>query len=160
MEIHLIWAQDEKGGIGKDGLLPWHISEDLENFKKITLNSPIIMGRKTWDSLPSKPLPNRRNIIFSTKAHDSIETYHSMRTCIDSLEKDNIEKIFIIGGRSMYELFFDQATYLHITFIKFIESGINEFFPIPIKRIESLFSQISKNNLSDNALYTFWERLK
>ena len=65
MDIHLIWAQDENGGIGQDGKLPWHISEDLKNFKALTLNSTIIMGRKTWDSLPIKPLPNRKNIILS-----------------------------------------------------------------------------------------------
>ena len=56
MEIHLIWAQDNNGGIGLNGKLPWHISEDLKNFKKITSNSTIIMGRKTWESLPIKPL--------------------------------------------------------------------------------------------------------
>jgi len=160
MEIHLIWAQDKNGGIGENGKLPWHISEDLKNFKKITLNSPIIMGRKTWDSLPLKPLPNRRNIIFSTNIHNSLETYRSIKECIESLEKDNINKIFIIGGRSMYELFFDQATYLHITFIKIIESEINEFFPIPLKKIENSFHKISKKVLSQDALYTFWERLK
>jgi dihydrofolate reductase len=160
MDIHLIWAQDENGGIGKNGLLPWHISEDLKNFKKITLNLPIIMGRKTWDSLPSKPLPNRRNIIFSTNIHDGLEIYQSIQECIKSLEKDHIEKVFIIGGRSIYELFFNQATYLHITFIKIIESGIDEFFPIPIKKIEENFNQISENKLSEKALYTFWERFK
>ena len=64
MEVHLIWAQDQNGGIGIDGKLPWHISEDLKNFKKITLNSTIIMGRKTWDSLSIKPLPGRTNIVF------------------------------------------------------------------------------------------------
>ena len=47
MDIHLIWAQDLNGGIGKDGKLPWHISEDLKNFKKLTIDSPIIMGKKT-----------------------------------------------------------------------------------------------------------------
>ena len=60
MQIHLIWAQDQNGGIGKNGNLPWHISEDLKNFKKITFGSTIVMGRKTWDSLPIKPLPKRR----------------------------------------------------------------------------------------------------
>ena len=49
MNIHIIWAQDNNGGIGKDNKLPWHISEDLINFKKITSNNTIIMGRKTWD---------------------------------------------------------------------------------------------------------------
>ena len=66
MIIHLIWAQDNNGGIGLNGQLPWHISEDLKNFKKITSNSTIIMGRKTWDSLPKKPLPNRENIVMSS----------------------------------------------------------------------------------------------
>jgi dihydrofolate reductase len=160
MDIHLIWAQDENAGIGKDGLLPWHISEDLKNFKQITLNSPIVMGRKTWDSLPFKPLPNRRNIILSTNLHDSLETYQSIKECIKSLEKDNIEKVFIVGGRSIYELFFDHATYLHITFIKVTTSGINEFFPIAMTKIKQNFSQISENKLSDKALYTFWERFK
>ena len=64
MEIHIIWAQEKNGGIGKNGKLPWNIPEDLQNFKKITLGSTILMGRKTWDSLPFKPLPDRRNIIL------------------------------------------------------------------------------------------------
>ena len=72
MEIHLIWAQDYDGGIGKNGQLPWYIPEDLKNFKKITLDSTIIMGRKTWDSLPFKPLPNRRNIVISRNPEISI----------------------------------------------------------------------------------------
>ena len=65
MKIHLIWAQDTNGGIGKNGKLPWHISEDLKKFKSLTYNSTVIMGRKTWDSLPIKPLPNRRNFVLS-----------------------------------------------------------------------------------------------
>ena len=70
MEIHLIWAQEHDGGIGKNGQLPWYIPEDLKNFKKITLNSTIVMGRKTWDSLPFKPLPKRKNIIFTKNIID------------------------------------------------------------------------------------------
>ena len=56
MKIHLIWAQDSNGGIGINNELPWHISEDLKNFKSLTKNFAIIMGRKTWDSLKIKPL--------------------------------------------------------------------------------------------------------
>ena len=82
MEIHLIWAQDLNGGIGKKGKLPWHISEDLKNFKKITLNSTVIMGRKTWDSLPFKPLPKRRNIVLSSSDISNIEVYHNVEKCI------------------------------------------------------------------------------
>ena len=78
MNIELIWAQDQNGGIGKNGTLPWHISEDLQNFKKITSGSPVIMGRKTWESLSFKPLPNRRNIVLSSKLINGVEVYHSI----------------------------------------------------------------------------------
>ena len=63
----MIWAQDTNNAIGRDGTLPWHFSEDLQNFKALTLNSTIVMGRKTWDSLKIKPLPKRRNIVLSSK---------------------------------------------------------------------------------------------
>ena len=87
MEIHLIWAQDYDGGIGKNGQLPWHIPEDLKNFKKITIDSTIIMGRKTWDSLPFKPLPNRRNIVLSKNTINNVEVYHNIDECINILKK-------------------------------------------------------------------------
>ena len=84
MEVHLIWAQDKNGGIGKNNMLPWHISEDLINFKKITSNHTIIMGRRTWESLPKKPLPNRRNIVLSSKKIKNTETYSSINSCLKS----------------------------------------------------------------------------
>ena len=125
MEIHLIWAQDCEGGIGINGKLPWHISEDLKNFKQLTLNSKIIMGRKTWDSLPIKPLPQRKNIVLSSQKQDNIETYQSYNDCLNSLKKT--DKVFIIGGRSVYKLFFNDADYLHITQIETKKEGTNEF---------------------------------
>lgn len=160
MEVHLIWAQDKNGGIGTDGNLPWHISEDLKNFKKITLNSTIIMGRKTWDSLPVKPLPNRINIVFSKSLQRNAITCNSFEQCIEKLNKKNIRKIFIIGGRSIYKMFFNDATFLHITKIKFLKDGINEFFPFNMKEIEKNFVQISNIILSDNAEYTCWKSIK
>jgi len=75
MRINLIWAQDENGGIGKQGRLPWHLPEDLKNFKKLTLHHPVIMGRITWEGLPLKPLPQRRNIVISKTHRDDIECY-------------------------------------------------------------------------------------
>ena len=73
MKIHLIWAQDENGGIGKDGNLPWHISEDLKNFKRLTSSFTILMGRNTWESLPVRPLPKRRNIVLSSNEVPDVE---------------------------------------------------------------------------------------
>ena len=158
MEIHLIWAQDINGGIGVKGKLPWHISEDLKNFKKITNHSTIIMGRKTWDSLPLKPLPNRRNIVLSKTKHNLVETYNSYEKCMKKLKKDNIKKIFIIGGRSIYKLFFKDANFLHMTKIDLLESGVNEFFPFDINEIENSFNLILENKITTYATYTFWKK--
>lgn len=158
MDIHLIWAQDKYGGIGKNGKLPWHISEDLKHFKALTLNSTIIMGRKTWDSLPIKPLPNRTNIILS-KTQQNENTYNSFEECLTALRKQNANKIFIIGGRTIYKLFFNYADYLHITNIKIIKDGINEFFPINNNEIKLNFKLKSTKKLCDEAIYTYWEKL-
>ena len=159
MKIHLIWAQDKNGGIGENGDLPWHISEDLKNFKSLTINSTIIMGRKTWDSLLIKPLPKRNNIVLSSTKQDGVMTYNSIDKCLENLKKDQLEKIFIIGGRSIYNLFFNYADYLHISFIHLINKNINEFFPIKINEIQLKFKQISIEKLSDKATYTFWEKI-
>ena len=88
MKIHMIWAQDTNNAIGKNGALPWHFSEDLKNFKKLTTGHTIIMGRKTWDSLPIKPLPNRRNIVISSTNQEQVESYKSIEECIESLNDD------------------------------------------------------------------------
>jgi len=156
MEIHLIWAQDKNGGIGKNGKLPWHISEDLQNFKKITINSYIIMGRKTWDSLPIKPLPKRNNIVLSRKKQPNIKTFDSYKKCLKELKEKSIDKIFIIGGRSIYKLFFNDADYLHITNIHINEPGVDEFFPKSMHDINQNFKQILEISLSKNATYTKW----
>tara|TARA_B110000438_G_C15607722_1_gene560846 strand:- start:237 stop:725 length:489 start_codon:yes stop_codon:yes gene_type:complete len=158
MEIHLIWAQDFKGGIGKNGKLPWHLSEDLKNFKKITLNSTIIMGRKTWDSLPIKPLPKRKNIVLSRKKQNNIETYHTYEDCLDSLK--NLDKVFIIGGRSIYKLFFHDADYLHITKVQIQGRNVNEFFPFNFDIINTKFTQQFEKKLSNQAVYSLWSKNK
>ena len=158
MEIHLIWAQDYKGGIGQSNNLPWHISEDLKNFKSLTLNSIVIMGRKTWESLPLKPLPNRRNIIFSHSNIPNVEVYSNIQDCINVLKKELISKIFIIGGSSIYKLFFNYATHLHITFINIESQDIDTFFPIDMHAINQSFKQQTNQKLSDYAKYTYWKK--
>ena len=85
MNIQLIWAQDTNAAIGKHGTLPWHYSEDLKNFKKLTTGHTIIMGRKTWDSLSIKPLPNRKNIVISSTEQTGVDSYNSIDTCMEYL---------------------------------------------------------------------------
>ena len=158
MNIHLIWAQDKNGGIGKDGKLPWHISQDLQNFKSLTLHSTIIMGRKTWDSLPTKPLPKRKNIVLSKQNAIESSFFYTFEKCMNYLDKSQPDKVFIIGGRSIYKLFFSEAKYLHITNINFLVQDVNEFFPIKMEIIKQMFRQVSSKQLSKNAKYTFWEK--
>ena len=159
MEIHLIWAQDYNGGIGKDNNLPWHISEDLKNFKLLTLDSAILMGRKTWDSLPFKPLPNRRNIVLSTQPIKEVEVYHNYDDCYNTLISDSFDKIFFIGGGSIYRLFFEYADFLHITFIDLETKYVDTFFPLSLKKIKQMFTKKKEYSLSENATYTNWKRI-
>ena len=156
MDIHLIWAQDCNGGIGKNGKLPWHIPEDLQNFKKLTLNSTIIMGRKTWDSLPFKPLPKRRNIVLSRKKNIDIEVYHNIDDCLSILKNESIDKVFIIGGSSIYKLFFDYANQLHITFINISSDSLDTFFPIKLSIVNQFFTKKYTQQISEHAEYTHW----
>ena len=156
MEINLIWGQDKNGGIGKNGKLPWHISEDLINFKKLTINSTIIMGRKTWDSLPIKPLPDRRNIVLSSKFIKDVENYNSINKCIKKLKTNLIKKIFVIGGAQVYKKFFKHADKLHITHIHEEFNGIDTYFPISMEKIITNFYKEKEIRLSNTATYTQW----
>ena len=156
MIIHLIWAQEKDGGIGINNSLPWHISEDLKNFKKITLNKPIIMGRKTWDSLPFKPLPHRRNIVLSSLSMNDVECYTSLENCLEALADES--DLFVIGGAQIYKAFYSYAHHLHITIIKEKTTGIDIFFPIPLSVIEESFILNDSKQLTDNAKYTHWTK--
>ena len=99
MDIHLIWAQDKNGSIGINGDLPWHIPQDLKNFKKITLNQVIVMGRKTWDSLKLKPLPKRRNIVLTSQHKiQDVDVFNNVNELLKSLIDSKEKQIFIIGG--------------------------------------------------------------
>ena len=156
MKIHLIWAQDEHGGIGKDGKLPWHIAEDLKNFKKLTSGSAILMGRTTWESLPIRPLPKRRNIVLSHKKISDVECYTSVEECVETLDGDGTEKLFVIGGTKVYCNFIHRADELHITQVNEITQGIDTYFPVTMLKIKKEFEKINEIELSKKAMYTQW----
>ena len=158
MKIHLIWAQEINGGIGKNGKLPWHISEDLQNFKKLTLDSTILMGRKTWESLPIRPLSKRRNIVLSSKKVFNVECYTSVEGCIEKLIDDGIDKLFVIGGSTVYPNFINRANELHITQVDEVTKGIDTIFPVTMLKIKAEFDKINQRELSDKAIYTQWVR--
>lgn len=128
MKISLIVAVDEKNGIGKNNQLPWHLPADLKHFKKITTGFPIIMGRKTFDSI-GKALPNRRNIVITRQKNlqiKDVELSDSLENAI-SLCK-NEQEIFIIGGAQIFEQSLDLANSLYLTVIK-NNFDADTFFP-------------------------------
>ncbi|WP_226681674.1 dihydrofolate reductase [Sutcliffiella horikoshii] len=114
--ISIIVATDRNNLIGKDNDLPWRIPADLAYFKKITMGSTIVMGRKTYESI-GKPLPNRRNIILSRQEFhaDGCETFHSLEE-VQRLNKDD-EELFIIGGAHIFKEALPIADLLYLTYI-------------------------------------------
>ena len=160
MEFHLIWAQDKNNAIGINSGLPWHIPKDLKNFKNLTLNKPIVMGRKTWDSLKIKPLPNRRNLVLSSNQKiDNAEVYNNINYMLNKLINSGEKCIFIIGGAQIYKEFWDLATHLHITFISKNCKNADTFFPIKYNIIEKKFKKIKTENLTDIAEYQLWKKI-
>ena len=103
--IHLIFARASNGVIGRDGRLPWHLPEDLAHFKRTTLGCPVIMGRKTWDSLPPKfrPLPGRLNIVVTRQPHWQTEGAVRAGSLAEALAAcaDNADA-WVIGGAEIY----------------------------------------------------------
>ncbi len=115
MNINLIWAEAHHHVIGKNGVMPWHLPEDLAHFKRVTLGAPVIMGRKTWDSIPQRfrPLPGRANIVV-TRQDDFLASHigHGVQTA-SSLEAalhmasqhltaTNVPDVWVIGGAQIY----------------------------------------------------------
>lgn len=116
--ISIIVAVSEDWGIGKGNELLWHISEDLKRFKQLTFGKTVIMGKKTWESLPRKPLPGRKNIVLTDDPLECIDcsiTAYSIEDALSKCEKG--EEIFVIGGGSVYRQFMSIADKLYITHI-------------------------------------------
>jgi len=158
MKIHLIWAQDHNGGIGKEGNLPWHISEDLQNFKKLTLNSTILMGRHTWESLPIKPLPKRKNIVLTNQHFEDVECFSSVEECVEKLDAEGTSILFVIGGSKVYRNFIHRADELHITLVDKNTKGIDTYFPVTMQKIKEDFEKICGVDLCAEATYSHWVR--
>lgn len=116
--ISIIVAVSDDWGIGKDNELLWHISEDMKRFKRLTSGNAVIMGKKTWESLPKKPLPNRKNIVLTDNPDETIDNAITAYSIEDSLSKCTAgEEIFIIGGGSIYRQFMPIADRLFITHV-------------------------------------------
>ncbi len=128
--IALVVAVSRNGVIGRDGGLPWKVSGDLKKFKDVTLGKPIIMGRKTWESLPRKPLPGRLNIVL-TRACDrefpGATVVSSTDAALQTARGTGSEEVCIIGGGEIYKSFFDNADRIYLTQIDIEVDGDTRF---------------------------------
>ena len=105
MKLHLIYARARNGTIGKDGQMPWHLPEDLAHFKRVTLGQPVIMGRKTWDSLPARfrPLPGRLNIVITRQSDWQAEGALRAHSIEEALRLcGEVPDAWIMGGADIY----------------------------------------------------------
>ncbi len=130
MDLVIIAAISKNNVIGKDGLIPWHISEDLLRFKALTMTYPIIMGRKTYESLPVKPLKGRTNIILTSSelSTDGAVVKRTLEEALDYCKELKAEKAFVIGGASVYKEAVGQANTMEITLVDKVYDG-DVFFP-------------------------------
>lgn len=125
--ITLIAAMDANNLIGAGNALPWHLPEDLAHFKETTLNRPIIMGRKTWESLPLRPLPKRHNIVITSGEIEGIDCFDSINTALEFAATLS-DEVFVIGGASIYQQTIAYADRLLISMVDGTFAG-DTYFP-------------------------------
>ena len=129
--ISFVVAVSRNGVIGREGGLPWHISSDLKRFKEITMGKPVIMGRKTWESLPRKPLPGRRNIVITRQQGFRAEGAEVAATPEEALRlAGGVPEIAVIGGGEVYSLFWPMVDRLYLTEVDLDVEG-DTHFPAP-----------------------------
>jgi dihydrofolate reductase len=121
MSVALIWAEARGGVIGDDGTIPWHLPEDLAHFKELTLGGTVVMGRRTWQSLPERfrPLAGRRNVVLTRDeawSAEGAEVMHSLADILDATGRDDTSAaVWIIGGGEIYAQAMAAAARLEIT---------------------------------------------
>jgi len=154
--ISIIVAIAEDYGIGSKNDLLWHIPEDLKRFKKLTFGQAVIMGKKTWESLPRKPLPGRKNIVITDDPLECIDCSITAYSIEDALSKcDKSEEIFIIGGGSIYRQFMPLADRLYITHIH-KSAPADTYFPFIDPEIwEPIEKEEHKQAEKDSIPYTY-----
>ena len=131
MNLTIIVAISENNVIGKGGEIPWHIPEDLKRFKKLTVNHPVIMGRKTFDSvlkILERPLPERKNIVL-TRQNLSYKGIYIANSVLEAINLCDKKDSYVMGGREIYDLFLPYVNKMEITRVHKKILG-DVFFPI------------------------------
>ena len=150
-------AMNHAGCIGRGGTLPWHHKEDLRFFKQTTLGGTVVMGRKTWDGLPRKPLPERDNVVL-TRDPGSFADPGAVATTLDDLARTLAplrSPCFVIGGGEIYELLWDRLTEILVTRVPDEVPDGDTFFPA---RLPTDFERLHSQPLTDSLTVERWSR--
>jgi dihydrofolate reductase len=126
-DLSLIAALDRHRAIGKGNALPWHLPADLKRFKALTLGRPVLMGRKTAESI-GRALPGRRNLVLTRSGHVPFDGMEAVSSIDHALAQDD-DELCVIGGGEVYALCLPRATHLHLTHVDTIVDGADAFFP-------------------------------
>ena len=127
--LSLIVARARNGAIGKDGDIPWSLPEDLKFFQRETTGGAIIMGRRTWESLPFKPLKNRLNCVVSSADIDGVHVARDPKAALGYCAAEGYRRVYGIGGEGIYRALLPLADRLLVTEVNVEIDGADAFFP-------------------------------
>jgi dihydrofolate reductase len=127
-DISLIAALDRNRAIGRDGAMPWHLSDDLKRFKALTLGKPVLMGRKTALAI-GRPLPGRPNLVLTRASSAPFDGQTAVHSLDDAIARVGDGELMVIGGGEVYALALPRATRMHLTEIDAATPDADTFFP-------------------------------
>ena len=162
MVLSLLVAASENNAIGKDNKLPWHLPNDLKYFKNLTWGMPILMGRKTFESI-GKALPGRRSIVITRNndwQHEGVDVVHSIKEAIQKAEDYGVKEIFVIGGAEIFKTALPAANKIYLTRIHHNFDGDVYFPEVSAQEwhlTSSRFCGADEKNIY-NHTYQVWER--
>ncbi|MEO6607577.1 MAG: dihydrofolate reductase [Aestuariivirga sp.] len=156
--VSLVYAISRNGVIGKDGGLPWKVSADLKNFKAVTMGKPVIMGRKTWDSLPRRPLPGRSNIVISRNGAFKAEgatVVGNAKAALESAMQGEPGEVCVIGGAEIFRQILPLASRVYLTVIEAEVEGDVSMPPLSPNDWRHIRSEHHNPAPGDTAGFTF-----
>ena len=160
--LALVVARARNGVIGRDGDLPWRLRSDLQRFKAVTMGKPCIMGRRTWESLPLKPLPGRLNLVLSKD--ESFEAKgalvcttldEAVEIARETAEEDGVDEICVIGGTALFALALPRAKRLYLTEVEAAPEGDALFPPFDEAAWKEVSSEAHPAGEKDDHAFIF-----
>ena len=162
----LIVARADNGVIGVDNQLPWHLPSDLKYFKQVTMGKPVVMGRKTFESI-GRPLPGRTNVVITRNADWSAPGVRVVGNLADALklataqaDRDGADEVMVIGGATLYREAFDQVDRMYVTQVNASPDG-DAFFEAPDqeKFARTSVEDYASDDASPAHSYEVWDRI-